>query len=305
MTETVSIIIPAFNVENEVERSVNSIIEQTYRDIEIIIINDGSTDRTLSIIERQALIDDRIKIINQENAGQSVARNKGIDVATGRYIYFFDADDFLQKNAIFELVSNIKQNNTDVVTFNADAIDLNKKNQKPYVRHNVVGNKGVYSRNQFLYNNKWNLTPVWIYFFQRSFLLDHQIRFVEDIIYEDNMFYIEIMLHLKRISIVDKTLFFYQKREHSTITSLENYKFKLESLDTLKKLTIEERCNYDSNDIFLKFLKYRYEVINNAIISHHFNGSFYSGMVYLVKAKKINLKNIFLLCKLTVKQFIR
>lgn len=305
MTETVSIIIPAFNVESEVERSVNSIIEQTYRDLEIIIINDGSTDRTLAIIERQALLDERIKIINQENFGLSVARNKGIDLAIGKYIYFFDADDFLQKDAIFELVSSLKKHNSDAVTFNADAIDLNKKNQRPYVRHNVVDNQKVYSRNRFLSTNKWNLTPVWIYFFQKSFLLDHQIRFVEDIIYEDNMFYIEIMHHIKRISIVDKTLFFYQKREHSLITSPENYKFKLESLDILKKLIMEEKINYKANDVFSKFLRYRYEVINNAIISHHFDGSIYNGVVYLVKSKKINLKNIFLLCKLTVKKFIR
>lgn len=305
MIEKVSIIMPAYNVEREIEGSIVSILEQTYDNLEIIIINDGSTDNTFSVIKRYASSDSRIKVINQKNSGQSVARNKGIDISTGDYIYFFDADDFLQKNAIFELVNQMRILNTDVVTFNANAVDLGRNTSQPYVRHRKVRDKVIYSRDNFLEKNKWNLTPVWIYFFKKSFLLDNNIRFIENIIYEDNMFYIDVMLHLKTISAINTTFFFYQKRTHSTITSSDNYEFKLKSLDTLKKLILEKRRAFQSNTLISKFLKYRYDVIDNTIIDQHSHGNFFRGFIYIFEEKNVNFKNIFFLFKLAVKRLIR
>ena len=94
--ELISIIIPIYNAEKYIERCINSLKNQTYKNIEIICINDGSTDNSLNILKRIAITDNRITIIEQENKGVSVARNKGIESAKGKYIMFLDADDWFE-----------------------------------------------------------------------------------------------------------------------------------------------------------------------------------------------------------------
>lgn len=93
ITPKVSIIVPVYNVENYLRKCLDSLINQTLKNIEIICINDGSTDNSLSILEEYASKDERIIVINQENAGVSSARNRGLEIATGEYIAFVDADD--------------------------------------------------------------------------------------------------------------------------------------------------------------------------------------------------------------------
>lgn len=94
-TPLVSIVIPVYNVELYLRECLDSVISQTYHNLEIICVNDGSPDNSLSILEEYAAKDSRIRIISQENAGISVARNTGMDVATGEYIYFLDSDDYI------------------------------------------------------------------------------------------------------------------------------------------------------------------------------------------------------------------
>ena len=95
ITPKLSIIMPVYNVEDYLDEALNSAESQTLKDIEIICVNDGSTDNSLAILEKHAKKDKRIKVINQENQGVSKARNAGMKAATGKYIYFFDSDDVL------------------------------------------------------------------------------------------------------------------------------------------------------------------------------------------------------------------
>lgn len=99
----ISVVVPVYNVETYLEECLNSIINQTFSDIEIICINDGSTDSSLDILNDYSKKDDRIKIINQENKGLGATRNKGIDLAKGKYIFFIDSDDYIELNTFFEL----------------------------------------------------------------------------------------------------------------------------------------------------------------------------------------------------------
>jgi glycosyltransferase involved in cell wall biosynthesis len=110
----VSIIIPAYNVENYISRCLDSVILQSYQNIEILVINDGSTDNTLSIIESYRVRDRRISLINQKNKGLSAARNVGLDVSQGDYIYFVDGDDFISEKTIELLVYFSGKNNLDI-----------------------------------------------------------------------------------------------------------------------------------------------------------------------------------------------
>lgn len=111
----VSIIVPIYNVEKYLNRCLDSLVNQTFKDIEIIALNNGSTDSSLDILKDYASNDNRITIIDNENLGVSKARNIGIDKASGKYIVFVDSDDWIDTNMIEVLYSNITKNNCDLV----------------------------------------------------------------------------------------------------------------------------------------------------------------------------------------------
>ena len=113
----VSVIIPVYNVEKYLEECLESIIDQSLEDIEIVCVNDGSTDNSLSILESYAELDNRIKIISQENHGLAAARNTGLKNINGDYVYFIDSDDFLELSALEELYNLAKEKSLDFVMF--------------------------------------------------------------------------------------------------------------------------------------------------------------------------------------------
>lgn len=113
-TELISVIIPVYNVEKYLNQCIESIINQTYKNLEIILIDDGSTDNSGEICENYSKKDPRIKVIHQKNSGVSSARNKGIDIATGKYINFIDSDDYIEEDMIEYLYGLLQQENADI-----------------------------------------------------------------------------------------------------------------------------------------------------------------------------------------------
>lgn len=130
MKDLVSIIIPVFNVEKYLCKCINSVINQTYKNIEIILIDDSSTDKSGNICDYYSNIDNRIKVIHKENEGVSVARNTGLDLANGEYIAFVDSDDYIEKNMIEIMVKNIKKIDGDMSICGYDIFYENQKNNK-------------------------------------------------------------------------------------------------------------------------------------------------------------------------------
>ncbi|EME5412439.1 glycosyltransferase family 2 protein, partial [Enterococcus faecalis] len=110
----VSVVIPVYNVEKYVEKCLDSVINQTYQNLEIIIVNDGSTDNSLSICQKKKLSDSRIKLINKENGGLSSARNAGIECAQGEFICFIDSDDWIELDYIEVLLNGMENTNVDI-----------------------------------------------------------------------------------------------------------------------------------------------------------------------------------------------
>ena len=113
----VSIVIPVFNAEKYLDGSLRSVTEQSYKRLEIICVDDGSTDGSTTIIQRFAQADDRIRLLSRENSGAGAARNLGMDEAKGEYVFFFDADDLLHRNAVRTLVKTSEKYCTDIVLF--------------------------------------------------------------------------------------------------------------------------------------------------------------------------------------------
>ena len=128
----VSIIVPVYNVEKYLHKCINSLITQTYRNLEIILIDDGSTDASGQICDEYALIDDRIIVLHQKNAGAAAARNAGIMRATAEYVHFMDADDWLDVNTFEIVAEKILQSKVDIVKFNYireyEGLSLPKRN---------------------------------------------------------------------------------------------------------------------------------------------------------------------------------
>lgn len=115
--QLVSIVMPIYNAENYLKDSLDSLISQKYKNLEIICVDDGSTDNSLRILENYKRIDDRIKILKQKNQFAGVARNNGLDHANGKYIMFLDSDDIFEKSMISNLVKKAEKNNTDIIFF--------------------------------------------------------------------------------------------------------------------------------------------------------------------------------------------
>ena len=116
--ELISIVIPVYNVENYLEKCLNSVINQTYKNLEIIVVNDGSTDKSGDICDKYSEIDKRIKVIHKKNGGLSDARNAGINVAKGKYIGFVDSDDYIDKEMYNIMYNNIMVNKANICIVN-------------------------------------------------------------------------------------------------------------------------------------------------------------------------------------------
>lgn len=130
----VSVIVPVYKTEKYLRQCVDSIIHQTYKNLEIILVDDGSPDGSPAICDEYAMIDDRVKVIHQKNAGQSVARNVALDLCCGDYISFVDSDDWLEIHAIECLINKAEENNFDVIIFNANTVQNDVKTERffPY-----------------------------------------------------------------------------------------------------------------------------------------------------------------------------
>ncbi|WP_339239769.1 glycosyltransferase family 2 protein [Geobacillus sp. FSL W8-0466] len=201
----VSIIVPIYNVENCLERCINSLIKQTYENIEIIAVNDGSTDNSFNIIKNLQKKDSRIKIFNKENGGQATARNLGLDQASGDYIMMVDSDDYLDENAIMECVNVALNNEADLYIF--DFYCINKDKKKKYVK------SGIHLNNCF--------TAPWNKFYSKQ--LWQTYRFPEGYWYEDLGIIPVIIATAERIIKIDKPLYFYDTSRENSQSNTINY----------------------------------------------------------------------------------
>lgn len=227
----ISIIVPVYNVEEYLPRCLNSLINQTYKDIEIICINDGSQDNSMQILEDYRKKDNRIKIISQDNQGPSMARNAGIDKAEGEYILFIDSDDVLNTNACKILINEInKHKNIDIIWFQFTCIFNN--GHKRYPRRLLIQqyDYNVYDNISGTFNLS-NTIYAWDKLYNSEFIKNNKLYFPVNIkIFEDAVFITNCFLYNPYIIVLNKYLYNYSWRDNSitridTLKGLEeNYK---------------------------------------------------------------------------------
>ena len=210
----ISVIVPVYNVEEYLAQCLDSIVGQTYRDLEIILVDDGSTDDSAKICAEYAAKDSRISVIRQPNAGVSVARNTGIESATGDYITFVDSDDWLDNEMYKKMMDQIKNSpGLDMVMCDSTLVTEDSE-----IKFTDFIREGYYSKSQIISElypvllvtedfGKIPIVSVWNCLMKRSILMDHHIRFDPVLRYgEDYLFMPEVVIHT--------TSFFYHKGTH-------------------------------------------------------------------------------------------
>lgn len=225
----VTVVVPVYNVEKYIEKCLNSIIEQTYRDIEIIIVNDGSKDKSIDICEKIQSKDSRIKIINQKNAGLSAARNTGIQNASGKYICFVDSDDFLDKNYVRLLLENLIKNGADISVCDYIYIDEKGKTWTRKIKHNKVYSN-IEAIKDLLVGTQNTEVMTWNKLYKLSLFKEHNIYFPERKLHEDNFTTYKLYYYSQSISLINDRLYFYLQRTNSIMGK----KFNIKRLDVLQ-----------------------------------------------------------------------
>lgn len=234
----VSVIVAAYNVEQYISECIESILLQDYDNFEVICVNDASIDNTALILEKYRQRDSRVHVINKsENSGLSAVRNLGVDSAQGKYILFVDGDDKVAINLISETVLCAEMNELDEVSFcykiftGERAWQWEEKNVglKNVVTDNVVpGRQMLVVRDKMLKTNNGHIASctavTWLY--NRDFLLENRLRFLEGIVHEDIIFWFQCCLCAKRVMVLEKELYFYRRNTGSITTSWHNNRAK-------------------------------------------------------------------------------
>lgn len=217
----VSVIIPVYNVEEFLRECVDSVINQTYKNLEIILVNDGSTDLSGKICDEYVEKDERISVIHQKNGGLSVARNTGLSETNGDYVYFLDSDDYIADNALETLVEIAEKDNSDIVFFDAvsfaDTDDFEVSQN--YIRKNKYKTDNGYAVFSALTNNKEYHSAVPLLFINREFLLKSGISFIRGILYEDMVFTYQLFCKASAVSQCKDALYYRRYRKNSIMTS--------------------------------------------------------------------------------------
>ena len=224
-----SVIISTYNGEKYLNECLDSVINQILQDIEIICINDGSTDNSLKILEEYAKKDNRIKIINQSNAGLATSRNRALKIITGKYCAFVDSDDIIDENMLFELYNYAEKNNLDMLSFSG--YQFNEKEEyidKKYWDFAYLPkdwNKQVFTYKDCLPFLHEMAVSSCLTIYKTEFIKNNNLTFPDGLVYEDNLFWTMAFTKNAKFGILNKK--FYKGRLHEeSITHNWDHNFK-------------------------------------------------------------------------------
>ncbi len=231
----VSIIIPVYNVEKYIQKCLESVVNQSYSNIEIIIIDDGSLDKSNLIYTEFALLDPRIQVHKKTNGGLSSARNLGIEKAVGKYIFFVDSDDYIDSLSVEKLVGISEENGLDMLR--GRYTTCYDQSPKIYEEQKFIETKVQLGINYLNLNLKKNsYKPMaWLYFYKLEFLRNYKLKFKEGRLHEDEEFTLRALYYAKKVLDTNYNIYYYLIREESITTK----KDKRKNIESLIKTTHE------------------------------------------------------------------
>lgn len=240
----VSIIVPVYNVEKYIRKCLDSLVNQTLKDIEIIIINDGTKDKSALICEEYAQIDNRIKVIHKENGGLGNARNVGMTYANGEYIGFVDSDDWVDLDYYEKLYNKAIEENADVCVGGIKVF----KNNSYKIKLQPDNFETLFATQGF----------AWLKIYKRDFVEKYRIQFTEKLYYEDMFFAMMVYLYMSKCAIANETFYYYRQQAQSIVHTCINSS-KLFDIFKVFNLLINE-LKFNKNE--------RYFIYRNVIEVH-------------------------------------
>lgn len=264
-----SIIVPVYNTEKYVKRCLDSIMNQTFTDFEVIIVNDGSTDDSKDIIAKYPY-----KVINQKNQGLSMARNNGVKEATGDYLIFLDSDDYIEKNLLKEITKSLS-NDPDLVRFQVKDIFENGKT----IRYNETPFKGKNGVKAFELISKYHFVEnACIYAIKRKYYLDNSFSFKKDTYHEDFGLIPLVIIKSKVVNSIDYLGYNYYQRTGSIMNNTDYKKTKKKVSDMynhylylskeIDKTKLDKKyfLSFISNSLILKITELKNKDYKEALI---------------------------------------
>ena len=270
----ISVIVPIYNVEEYLHKCLDSILNQTFSNIEIICVNDGSTDGSRKVLEEYKKRDFRIKIVDKENGGLSSARNAGMKVAVGEYYSFIDSDDWIDKTMLEKLYENMTTLNTDIsicAVHQFDEINQKIDDSNPYYTLEFFDK--TFDNKVFSYKDTKPFiidvcVMAWNKLYRRSLIEECQAEFPEGLIFEDGPFFFSIFFKTERVSIVREFLYYYRINRKNSIIQKAGKKF-LDVIDVAEIMYSKIKDLPDFEDIRYIFFRkkvedfiYRFEHLN-------------------------------------------
>lgn len=306
MSKLVSIIVPVYNIENYAENCIKSLVNQTYQDIEIILVDDGSTDNSGKICDDFAQQHELIKVVHKENGGLSSARNAGLDVASGDYIMFIDGDDYIAENAVEILLKHIANNDADMVQFDYEETFVPYKSTKSSAtdtKELVTDLKQMFEK---LYLIGGPAASSCTKLYKKE--LFNTLRFKEGIIHEDEFLITELLPQVKSILYIPDKLYFYVMRTGSIVKSgfskkrLDSLMVSENRIDKLEKLGFSELKEKEKNRWFTTAVNLWCDT--TAVKDYENRKIIYDKIYMFIKNNNLNISGkfrlLYHLCKLNI-----
>lgn len=259
----VSIIIPVYNVARYLRKCLDSCISQTFKEIEIICINDGSTDNSLDILDEYASEDKRIVLLSQENHGQGIARNKGIDISSGEYLMFIDPDDWIEPDTVETIYNKFVETKVNLIQFNYDirnddgTFRKNKQFSKQLKKHYnyKLQDNDIYNWKQIKLKSIQNMSMcIWDKAYSANLIKNNNIKLAPNKYGEDHILSISSNLLADKILYLNKYFYHYRDRKGSAanITSDDNFCI-FENVELLRKFLQQHGLFEEFKQLFFDY----------------------------------------------------
>lgn len=257
----ISVIIPIYNVEKYLHQCIDSVIGQSFQDLEIILVNDGSPDNCLNICEEYKSIDNRIKVIHKENGGLSDARNAGLKIATGKYVTFLDSDDFWEGKDSLEKCVQIVEDQTDLDILFFDALRYYEEKNLKIFGDKLLDRKEINTKSkEDVLKYLVEITDVRVSactkIINREFLIQNDLYFKKGIYSEDVEWFLRVLLYAKSYDYANIYMYIYRKNRMGSITNTIGIKNIIDILDTIESTIAELHKQDNTKDFYVNYMSY-------------------------------------------------
>lgn len=226
MKDLISIIIPIYKVELYIDKCIESILKQTWKNIEVILVDDGSPDKCGQICDEYAKKDTRIKVIHKDNGGLSDARNAGVEVATGNYIGFVDSDDWIDENFYEQLIDKMKKTGADIVAAGVKKVweDGKMEIMTPFQEIQLSNQEAM----KAIIEESFLKQPVWYKLYRADVA---QVKFKKGVLHEDNYWSYQVIAKANKVVVMPEPYYYYRQRSNSIMSSQYSEK-RLAAIDS-------------------------------------------------------------------------